>query len=383
MKVFIFATSEFDQQLLKQTSDFIKEKLEVSKAIQSFIHFVDPSGGFKLRHNFEDVDAFELCNKFRNSGRKIADDKTFVVCLTSQKHQNNWFSHFDYEKNNIFISTFGINNIIDELKEYLYIATELIDNIIHCISKLRIPEDINNNIIHLEPEGCVNDFCGVRNQIKLKMRAAFICPRCFDRLRNNTDPLSLMQLLAVKYSIRERMIEISQEIEHELPELKVTSTSIKIISGTNQITILDEARLMSLYILFLNHPEGLNLKEIFEKKNELYTIYEKICLDQRKTPLKSSKEESFEDQEFENRLKMNDTIDIFYSGNKNNAVTFENFKKGAHGSLTDWTSKIRKSIHKIITTPIQNQYSIELNKSTGKYNIKLDRSKVKFNFLIN
>ena len=71
--------------------------------------------------------------------------------------------------------------------------------------------------------------------------------------------------------------EITSLLHTEQPLLRLTvSRNYRIYLGDNCIEVRMEPLVKAVYLLFLNHPEGINFKDLPAYRKELANIYDKI-----------------------------------------------------------------------------------------------------------
>lgn len=355
MTIHLLFTKDIDADLRSRTMRFLRNNAGCIEYIDR-----DAPSHLLLNENFTETEAFQICNNFRAGITSRKED--FVAVVTNKQHEGNWFSHYDGAKN-IFISTSGIADIFDDVMDDIYIATEVISNVIHSSSKLDYKVD--TELVHQEPQGCVNDFCEERYQIKLKMRSAMMCKKCFNRANTHMNPMELSALLKTLSQVRERMKSFNRIDESTLPDLFINGTSVFYEYNGIRKELITAEKLRAFYILMLKdrNRDGMTLKDIFEQKPDFLTIY-------RRT------------RDNNNALS---TIASFYGKPRNHKIVdieelntddYNNFLSGNHGLLND----TKKSINQKIRLELKNlSRDYEITLSNGRYKINLDRSKIHFN----
>ncbi|MBK8622849.1 MAG: hypothetical protein IPN79_14125 [Saprospiraceae bacterium] len=154
--------------LKKYRPDFVFKNVNEGKK-NNFI----PEAGFPLSWR----ELFSLCDDYRQKTNLPSED--FVVLLTGRRNGLNWFSNVTNK--NIFVHTDDWDIITKSNPKYP-IAYQVIENIIQSLMGLEYSEG-DNEYIHMEPIGCMNDFCQNKIQILIKLRTADICPRCLDKIK--------------------------------------------------------------------------------------------------------------------------------------------------------------------------------------------------------
>ena len=242
----------------------------------------------------------------------------------------------------------------------VYIATEVISNVIHSSSKLDYTVD--TEYVHFEPKGCVNDFCMNREQIILKMRSGMMCKKCHNLANQHINTIELSALLKTLSQVRQRMKSFNEIEENSLPDLYIKGSRV-FLNSPNGKELLTAGRLRAFYVLLLRseNPDGLTLVDIFNMNNELLDLYRatRDSDDILKTIA------SFYGHKQEQRIKSIKELDqeLF-------------IQSRTHGLLTETKSKINQHIKRVLGAIPSHDYEITL--SNGRYKINLDRNKIHF-----
>jgi hypothetical protein len=219
---------------------------------------------------------FEVCYKFRRNNSISNDD--YVILLNDIQNEKNWFASADYSMKNMFIQTndwdwyFG-SSIDDRFPIAYEVAAWLLRTMM-----FRSPIEVIENV-HREPRGCMMDFCEDKTQIILKMRTGDLCPDCLtilekrDVRRNHARQLfQVMDGLRENIMFRQRSILLSQLSRMEIRGLSKTIYLTDL--GDLQINLNPKER--SLYLLYMNHPEGIQRSFLIDYKSELRSYYAQI-----------------------------------------------------------------------------------------------------------
>lgn len=367
MRIYLLFTENFDAITRKNTMAFLKRNAGQIEYIDK-----DAPAHLAVAENFTEIEAFQNCNNFRGGFRR----EDFVALITDKEHEDNWFSHYDSNRN-IYVTTHGISDIFDDLSDDIYIATELIGNVIHSSSQLNISTDMVRGYIHTDPEGCVNDFCDDRKQIKIKMRSGMMCKKCFNRALEHMNSQELSDLLSKLSQVRKRMIDFNVIDEKKSPDLYISGSRI-FIGEKNGIEMLTGPRLRAFYIFLLggyngnalrtennevlDPKNGLTLEDIYRNRNLFLSVYEKTRDEARAVQTIAS----FFGQP--KSMEINSLEDL-------SEQTYQTFLSGNHGLLNDTKGRINKEIKQKLKK-ISPDYEIKLNK--GRYRIHLNREKIHF-----
>jgi hypothetical protein len=202
-------------------------------------------------------------------------DGQFVILLTPTANKRNWFALLDEKKPyNGFVHT-------DEWEHYMScdpaipIAFEVVALTLqkHIFTKYA---DIER-LTHERAIGCVSDLCMKKTDIILKMRTADICPGCMARVQSQLSMPEIHHALSVLESLRIKML-YSQNFRQNSPpsRLKIGRGGRLFLTDYENIEIRMPSMEKALYLLFLNHPEGIYLSELSNYQDELSEIYRGI-----------------------------------------------------------------------------------------------------------
>jgi len=200
------------------------------------------------------------------------NDNEFVILISSIRNQKNWFSAF--QKKNIFVH--GDEwDIISAVDAKFGIAYQCIENVLQSLIELDIEDVMAEPNIHMEPIGCINDFCGHKPDILRKLQSANICDSCYQRAKNSgvTDYV-LSHIISIMEEIRKEFV-ISKRFLQEATLDKV------IIDDRGNVSIGDrviklEVMPKVLYICFLKNLSGIPSKKLCENKGKFEEIYSLI-----------------------------------------------------------------------------------------------------------
>ncbi len=225
---------------------------------------------FPLERNEVSWDTlFSKCSKYRKQHR-IANDE-FVILLTDVANNKNWFACLD-EANpyNGFIHTDDWDYFM-ECPEAFPIAYEVI--------ALILQKHIFNGWIELRTKvhqkaiGCVSDLCMNKQEVMLKMRTADICNSCMQHIEGKLPMPVINHCLQLMNVLRERMLFVANRKSYLQPsKMKIRGKSI-FLTDYNNTEIRLRPLELTLYLLFLRHPEGLYMSSLCDHKQELYDAY--------------------------------------------------------------------------------------------------------------
>ena len=257
-----------DLKSFEKKEDFLVEQYNKSMAF--------PSESMTFPHHEEVLtweQLFSVCIQFRNE--KLIDPKDHVILLTNIANDLNWFGGVDPSLKNYFIHTnnwdlyFG-NNIDGRFPIAYQIASWLIKTMMYT-TQLEI---LSNS--HLIPRGCMMDFCKDKTQIILKMRTGDLCESCMKVLSDrDVNRTHVRQLFSVMDGLRENILfrqRSSLLMEQSRMEIRGQNKAIYLCDlGDLQVNLNPKEK--ALYLLYLNHPEGISRSYLVDHWSELRNYY--------------------------------------------------------------------------------------------------------------
>lgn len=220
---------------------------------------------------------FSECKKYRNV--KMIFENDIVVLLTDYGNKPNWFGGVSPSMKNYFIQTSNWEHFFGTSIDVRFpIAYEVI---IWLMRFYMFPtnEAIMDNI-HKNPIGCIMDFCQDKTQIIIKMRTADVCDHCMDKFIERDIPkLYTRQFFDILDGIRETMtFRGRSKLFHQPSRMEIKGYTKKIFfTDLGSLELRLNPKEKALYLLFLNHPEGINLNELQDNKEELKQLYVRFC----------------------------------------------------------------------------------------------------------
>jgi hypothetical protein len=213
---------------------------------------------------------FKKCNQYRKQHNIEATE--FVLLLTELPNDKNWFAALDEQMPfNGFIHTQDWSEYIN-CNEAFPIAYEVIalmlqKHIFNGIKELRTE-------VHQLPIGCINDFCMHKQEIILKLRTADICNDCMKKLKDQLPVPTIHHALDILESLRKKML-YAQNFKQQsaLSRLIVDNQKNIFLPDFENIQIRLNPLEKTLFMLYLFHPEGIEISSLCDYKEEMYHIY--------------------------------------------------------------------------------------------------------------
>lgn len=161
----------------------------------------------ELNEYFDWNDCFKKLDFIRQN--LSIDDDDFLVILTEKSNSDNWFSAFSQkiDNKNIFVQTSDWQNYI-YTKDIYPISYEIIANVLHKI----IYDNTGQNYkwVHQEPIGCINDFCGWKQDAQFKFKTADVCKNCLDIIEQYFSANVLSDIIKILNEVRKNVISSSK-----------------------------------------------------------------------------------------------------------------------------------------------------------------------------
>jgi hypothetical protein len=264
-----FNEDEYFENTIETVKDF-----RIKKQILSESMMYSERLSFPLTRNTATWNTlFKKCNQYRKLHN--IDSSEFVLLLTELPNDKNWFAALDEQMPfNGFIHTQDWSEYIN-CNEAFPIAYEVIalvlqKHIFNGIKELRTE-------VHQLPIGCINDFCMHKQEIILKLRTADICNVCMEKLKDQLPAPTIHHALDILESLRKKML-YAQNFKQQSPlsRLIVDNQKNIFLPDFENIQIRLNPLEKTLYMLYLFHPEGIEISSLCDYKEEMYHIYTNI-----------------------------------------------------------------------------------------------------------
>jgi hypothetical protein len=295
MRINLIKTPEYEYNSFREVFDFLNSFDGVMQFIASdyqfdqeqfpFLKVVNFDSSFQNKDNIKTTEftkkseptltweqLFSLCDYYRATFNVEPND--FVVLLTTRRNNMNWFSHF--KNRNAFVHSDEWKHFINAHPKYP-IAYQIVENVMQALMRLDLVPIPSTNI-HLEPKGCMNDFCYDKRQIILKLRTADLCPDCIEKIkRENIDHGIVNQVLNIFRNIRDGVLFLNEILQDVRPVPIIVNENQQIIlPKLNNLEIQLYPLLKTLYIFYLKHTDGVRLNELNDFRAELLAIYKRL-----------------------------------------------------------------------------------------------------------
>ncbi len=270
----IFEENEFSRQFAVRKQRGYLASEEINDPDQTFSY--SPPTFPTRQRTYEWSQFFKCCEAYRQINNIPEQD--FVFLLTNAMNKANWFGSIDESMRNFFVHTADWPFFFRMLNKPTYpIAYEIVVWVLRSLMFSHREEILVH--VHEQPLGCINDFCAQKDQIILKMRTGDICLDCMDQIIKNDVPPPILK------QIQNTLNEIRQQIMFSRTRNVYLLDSPLLISKQHRTLQFPDysptkAKLnpkeLSLYLLYLNHPEGIALNCVTDHQEELLGYYREI-----------------------------------------------------------------------------------------------------------
>jgi hypothetical protein len=289
---------------------------------------------------------FNFCRVYRNQ-YDVGDDE-HVLLLTPWYNDKNWFAASDKHARNHFVHIADWSYFLGDGIDPRYpVAYEVMITVLHKLVSEKQGFELRH-LVHMKPKGCVSDFCADKTEVMLKMRTADICPSCISKLDESGIEKSIVkQVLQVLDDIRSAMTFRSRAEYFQTPSrLEIRGHMCKLhLTDLGNLEVRLTPRQRAIYMVYLNHPDGIAVAELPDYKEELAKYYGRFA--------------NVSDQELIDTALEN-LLDIF------------------SGTLSTEFSRIRYAFRKAAGKEMAKQYVID-GVSGGPKRIVLDKSLITLN----
>jgi hypothetical protein len=265
---------EIPQDRLEEVSfdtiDLDNQKLEPMYQYRKSIQNSYDSPQFYRKVSWDTI--FQQSQNYRtNQGISEID---FIVLLTEHSNEYGWFTAGDPKgQRNLFVHTAFWEHYTGSDHRY-----PVAYHVVAAVLKRLTFNNYNdlNTYLHRDARGCMNDFCAEKKKVSLKLRTADICPACIDLMdERNVDKAVIRQVLLIIERIRDQILFKSRwKLDPKPLKLQIKGESKRIIFpelGNLEVKLTPLEK--TLFLLYLNHPEGIKLVELSDFKPELKRIY--------------------------------------------------------------------------------------------------------------
>jgi hypothetical protein len=220
-------------------------------------------------------DIFERCQAFRKAND--ISEFEFVILLTDKGNEYNWFAAPNPKGGRDgFVQTSGLGFYLPGLSRasIVYLITT------HILRHLMFT-DIRemSEEVHQKSVGCMNDFCGNKTELILKIRTADLCSDCVKQLeKKQVDPLLANQAFEIMEAMRgEVLFRDRYSLLKKPSRMSISGPNYKIqFPDLANIELKLDKIEKTIYLFFLGKPSGVKLNMLDEHREELIELYLKV-----------------------------------------------------------------------------------------------------------
>jgi len=265
------------EEIYDTKKDFETQKPFPMSIVRNSICASDEEISFPHKRNtitWEEL--FNVCKNYRRDYK--IDENDHVILLNDIPNENNWFGCVDSTKKNYFVQTNDWDWYLGRSIDNRFpVAYEIVSWLLRSLMYKNQTEIISS--LHKESKGCMMDYCIDKTQIIIKMRTADLCPECLKVLENrDINRTYARQLFQIMDGLRENiMFRQRSQLLMQLSRMEIRGLSKTIYLtdlGDLQINLNPKER--ALYLLYLNHPEGIQRSYLIDYKDELRSYYAQI-----------------------------------------------------------------------------------------------------------
>ena len=131
-------------------------------------------------------------------------------------------------------------------------------------------------LLHMQPRGCMMDFCEHKDQIVLKMRTADICGDCLDHIqKRDVNRTALNQILDTMDGIRNNILfRERSNVLNRPSRLEIRGYMKRLfLVDLGDLEVHLNPKEKTLFLFFLNHPEGVRIVDLMDHKGEILDLY--------------------------------------------------------------------------------------------------------------
>jgi len=299
-----------------------------------------------------------ICNEFRVENN--IPDAEQVLLLTEKKNDQRFFGGFDpITLNNFFIDCSEWDDYFEGFDVRFPIAFSIAGWLMRKVIFTSAEEGYG--ALHKEPRGCFMDYCIDKREIKLQMRTADICDTCLSYSeKNDANRVYMNQLIQIMEGVRlnllfrdrSKYLRTNSKLEFREQDHFMFLTDL----GDLQVNLNPKER--ALYMIFINHREGISRRDLVDYKKELFAYYKTFS-----TKWDKHADKIGDNNKSERDNKIEESIALLTHPHEDNFMQV--------------LSRIRKKFKVTVGEDQYKTYSIE--SYDGIYKILLDRELILFN----
>ena len=248
-----------------EQKDEILNKIKFDEAV------INNSGGQIFEYYFK-----EITNR-RDYAYHIDKDE-FVIYLTGEKNERNFFGWIDEDMKNCFINTSIWKSIYVSNVDSIYpISYEIIGWVLRSIM-FKNPTELYQNA-HFNDFTCLMSFCEYVKMHEIKTKTGEICKQCLDRIsRKGISQEKLMEIYSSIDKIRNFILNRENHIIY--PSVKIVKTNGDnyhfVLPEYGDLIIPFEQRWISIYWFFLRNDQEIYTKSLKNYREEILSLHSRV-----------------------------------------------------------------------------------------------------------
>lgn len=218
----------------------------------------------------------EITNR-RDYSYHIHKDE-FVIYLTGEKNERNFFGWIDEDMKNCFINTSIWKSIYDSNVDSIHpISYEIIGWVLRSVM-FKNPTELYQNA-HFNDFTCLMSFCENVKMHEIKTKTGEICKQCLDRIRlKGIGQEKLMEIYSALDKIRNFILNRENHIIN--PSVKIVKTNGEnyhfVLPEYGDLIIPFEQRLISIYWFFLRNDQEIYTKSLKNYREEILSLHTRV-----------------------------------------------------------------------------------------------------------
>lgn len=294
MNIYLLKSEEVKQETYENILNFFKqfsgplnfksvEEISVYENIEytiddkesGFVNLIAHNNFDLATHTIERVRTwegiFDICKEARK--KLVIGDNEFVIFLTDHLNELNWFLGGDDQLNG-FVHTAGWDSYFPNTDVRFPVAYQVVSLLL----KQMLVDDFEElgNILHQNPKGCLMDFCQQKKEIIHKMRTADVCTECLMKIEKRGVPRNIIiQMFNIMNGVRDNILfKARYQLIQQPSKLSIEGRQKKIfLTDFGNLEIRLTPLEKTMYLLFINHPNGLEMNSLTEYRQKVYSIY--------------------------------------------------------------------------------------------------------------
>ena len=246
-------------------------KEEILKKIKFDEEVINNGNGRTFEYLFDEI-------KIRREFAYHINNDEFVIYLTGEKNERNFFGWIDEEMKNCFINTSIWKSIYDSNVDSIYpISYEIIGWVLR-VMMFENPTELYQNA-HFNDIPCLMNFSEDIKKHEVKTKTGEICNECIYRIsQKEISQEKLMEMYSSLDKIRNFILNRENPIIY--PTIKIVRTNDEnihvVLPEYGDLIIPFEQRLISVYWFFLRNNQEIYTKSLKNYREEILSLHSTV-----------------------------------------------------------------------------------------------------------